>query len=304
MRDKINLLLGIHNGSRFIDSQLQSIDSQTLSPFFITVRDDGSVDDSLRHVKRWAAERPDVHILHGPRLGAAENFFKLLSFEDKDCNYFAFCDQDDVWLPDKLERAVGAIRKYSSADPVMYCSRVEYVDEHLQHLGYSSIPKRPSFANALVENIATGCTVVLNRSARDLICGKLPCMALMHDWWCYLVLSAFGTVHYDERPCLKYRQHGGNVVGGTSVPVEEFKRRLDRFFKSPRNHKLLTDQAEEFSRLFGEALSFQQKAILDRFLSVRGNLRARLAYNLTMDVWRQTWVDTAILRTMILIGRV
>jgi glycosyltransferase involved in cell wall biosynthesis len=300
----VNVLLGVHNGSRFLSEQLQSLDNQSWPPLRITIRDDWSTDDSLLQVREWASSRPNVTVLSGPCLGAIQNFFTLLSQDDDQCDCFAFCDQDDVWLPDKLDRAVRAIRDYPPAEPVMYCSRVEFVDERLRHLGYSSIPKQPSFANALVQNIATGCTVVLNRTARDLIVSQLPRVTVMHDWWCYLVTSAFGSVHYDQRPTIKYRQHARNVTGGTSAPVQLFVRRVNRFLKRPWHSKLLSDQADEFRRCFGAFLSPQQKILLDRFLTVRGNLRNRLSYNLSMDVWRQTWLDTAILRMMIVIGRV
>jgi len=304
VRARVSVLLATYNGGQFLNEQFRSIDSQTLPIARITVRDDGSTDDTLLQIEKWAHGRPGVSFWRGTRLGAIDNFFTLLKRADEDCEYFAFCDQDDVWLPDKVERAVGAIRRQEHNEPAMYCSRVEYVDKDLRHLGYSKIPKEPSFANALVENIATGCTLVLNRKAREIICSQLPQKALLHDWWCYLVVSAFGKVIYDDRPSIKYRQHAANVTGGTSSLAEIFKRRFVRFLRHPPNAKFLSDQAAEFHRYFGDVLPPEQKRILERFLTVRGNLWRRLSYNLTMDVWRQTSIDTAILRTLILIGRV
>jgi len=178
------------------------------------------------------------------------------------------------------------------------------VDESLGHIGYSRIPKKEDFTNALVENIVIGCTVVLNRSARNLLRRRLPQRALMHDWWCYLVLSALGKVVFDERPGIKYRQHARNVVGGTSSRIELFRRGTTRFVRGSPGAKLLSDQAIEFRRCFGDGLTQKKRRTLDRFLTVRGNLWARLCYNATMDVWRQSWIDTATLRTMILMGRV
>jgi hypothetical protein len=184
----------------------------------------------------------------------------------------------------------------------MYCSRVEYVDESLGHIGYSQVPKKVDFANALVENIVTGCTVVLNRSARNLLRKRLPEKTLMHDWWYYLVVSALGKVIFDERPSIKYRQHAGNVVGGTSSRIELFKRGMARFVRSSPGDRLLSDQAIEFRRCFGDCLAPQESRILDRFLMVRGNLWTRLRYNARMEVGRQSWIDTATLRTKILMG--
>ena len=186
----------------------------------------------------------------------------------------------------------------------MYCSRLEYVDQGLGHLGYSTIPRQLDFANALVENVVTGCTVVLNRCARDLIVARLPKTVLFHDWWCYLVVSAVGKVVYDPRPNIKYRQHANNHVGGTSSVLELFRRRLARFLRGNQGVNLLSSQALEFERCFGDLLTPRQRRVLARFLTVRGNLWTRLSYNRAMDVWRQSRIDTAILRTLILLGRV
>lgn len=303
MKYLVNVLLATYNGTRYLPEQLKSIETQTLPVARITVRDDGSTDGSDVLVQEWAGGRPNVRWLQGPRLGAVNSFFTLLDSCGDAYDYFAFADQDDVWLPDKIERAVFSLSRYDAEEPAMYCSRVEYVDESLGHLGYSQIPKKVDFANALVENIAVGCTVVLNRSARRLLRGRVPQKTIMHDWWCYLAVSALGKVVFDERPGVKYRQHGQNVVGGTSSRIELLRQGMARFVRgSPR--VLLSDQALEFRRCFGDSLTQQKREILDRFLTVRGNLWARLRYNATMDVRRQSWIDTATLRTMILMGRV
>lgn len=303
MEYRVNVLLPTYNGTRYLREQLQSIEAQALPVARITIRDDGSTDGSDVLVQEWAKGRSNVHLLQGPRLGAVNSFFTLLEGCGDECDYFAFADQDDVWLPDKVERAVVSLDRYGTEEPAMYCSRVEYVDESLGHIGYSQVPKKVDFANALVENVATGCTVVLNHSARSLLRRGFPQKTIMHDWWCYLVLSALGTVVFDELPSVKYRQHGGNVVGGTSSRIELFRRGIARFVSSsPR--VLLSDQALEFRRRFGDSLTQEKKRILDCFLTIRGNLWARLFYSATMDVRRQSWIDTATLRTMILMGRV
>jgi len=303
LRQRVNVLLPTYNGVRYLHEQLQSIETQTLPVAQITVRDDGSTDGTDVLVREWAEGHANIRWLQGPRLGAVNSFFALLESCGDECDYFAFSDQDDVWLPDKIERAVVSLGRDGTEEPAMYCSRVEYVDESLGHIGYSRIPKKIDFMNALVENVATGCTVVLNRSARNLIRKRVPQKTLMHDWWCYLVVSAFGRVVFDERPGIKYRQHAGNAIGGTSSRIELFRQGITRFARRPPRVSL-SDQAIEFSRCFGDGLTQQKRRILDRFLTVRGNLWARLCYNAAMDVRRQSWVDTATLRTMILMGRV
>jgi glycosyltransferase involved in cell wall biosynthesis len=302
---QVNVLLSTFNGIRYLRQQLQSIATQTLPVAQTTIRDDGSTDGSDVLVQEWAEGFPNVRRLNGARLGATNSFFTLLENCGDECEYFAFADQDDVWLPDKIERAVVGLGRLDAEKPAMYCSRAEYVDESLGHLGYSRIPKDVDFTNALVENIAIGCTVVLNRSARNLLCARIPQKTLMHDWWCYLVVSAFGKVVFDEYVGIKYRQHAGNVVGGTSSRIALFNQGVTRFVtRKSASARLLSDQALEFRRCFGDSLPSPKRKILEHFLTVRGNLWARLCYNATMEVWRQSRIDTATLRTMILMGRV
>ena len=303
MPEQVRILLTTHNGLGFLREQLQSIDAQTWPEIRVTVRDDGSTDETNELLEKWALGKPHVRLLRGSRLGVTKNFLTLLAHADGDSDYFAFSDQDDVWLPDKMERAVLCLRGCDQDRPAMYCARLEYVDENLNHLGYTNVPKRVGFANAVVENVATGCTMVLNRSARELVCEKLPEKALIHDWWCYLVVSAFGRVIYDERTSIRYRQHANNVTGGTPSPLELFGRRFRRFLSHEKGRPLVSDQAAEFKRCFGDRLSVHDRETLERFLCVRGGLKERIFYNAAMDVWRQSWVDTMILRAMILVGR-
>jgi glycosyltransferase involved in cell wall biosynthesis len=300
---RVNVLLATHNGERYLGEQLASLESQSHPISLVTIRDDGSTDGSLRLLQEWAVGRPKVRLSDGPNLGVTNNFFTLLQNAEEGCDYFAFCDQDDVWLPDKLERAVRTLGGYPREEPSLYCSRLELVDENLDHLGYSKIPNRISFLNALVENIVTGCTIVLNRTARSLICTRLPRHAILHDWWCYLAISSLGKVIYDARPSIKYRQHGNNQIGASVSSVHLFKRRVLRFLRRSPDEPLLSDQAVEFKRCYGDCLNIRDKALLERFLSVRENLGRRISYGAVMDVQRQSWSDTMILRALILLGR-
>lgn len=304
MQERVSILLATYNGSEFLREQLESLDSQTFAADRIAIRDDGSTDSTLSILEKWAVEQPNVSLLRGTRVGVTKNFFALLASPDEHSDYFAFCDQDDVWLPDKVENAIAALREHGSQVPLMYCSRLELVDEKLRHLGYSRIPKRVGFANALVENVATGCTTVLNRAARTLVCSAPPQRAIFHDWWCYLVISAFGRVIFDERPGAKYRQHSSNQVGAAPSSAELFRRRLSRFVRVGRQARHLSDQAADFKQLFGGFLNAADKETLEKFLSVRGRFSERVSYSAAMDVRRQSWTDTMILRALILAGRV
>jgi glycosyltransferase involved in cell wall biosynthesis len=297
-------LLSTYNGGEFLADQIRSLSAQSYPATFITIRDDGSTDGTYQKVCEHVAGSANVKVIRGENLGAAASFLDLLASAGSECEYFAFADQDDIWMASKLENAVSQMTQTDSAEPTMYCSRQEYVDERLKHLGFSRIPRQIGFGNALVENIATGCTVVLNQEARRIIVERQPSRLLMHDWWCYLVVSAFGKVIYDERPSVKYRLHGQNAIGAPTHAGQKLLRGAIRFLNYRKDATTITDQALEFKHCFGDLLNEQNSSILEKFLGVRSNIWSRMTYSTQMGVWRQSRFDNLILRTMILIGRV
>jgi hypothetical protein len=209
------------------------------------------------------------------------------------------CDQDDVWQPDKVSRAVEWLRRYGEKTPALHGSRVTLVDEKLSLLGYSSLPKRElSFCNALVECPFPGCTFVFNRTARELFLRKIPSSAWSHDIWMYLIVSSLGTIGYDPEPRTLYRQHGQNKFGMPSGAVQKWQIKLGRFFRDARRRHF-TRQAEEFRTIYGPLLRPEHARILERFVTGRRTLTGRLRYALSGDVYRQSLLDHCILKARI-----
>ena len=209
----VEVLLALYQGAAFLRAQLESIAAQD-QPWRLVVADDGSTDEGPAIVRGFAAEHPGrVTLIEGPRRGAAANFRAMLA--GCDASFAALADQDDVWLPGKLSRAIRALA--GEAGPAIYCSRVTICDRDLHPRAASRLPQRPpSFRHALVQNMVQGNTVVLNRAALDLAAEAhtLTGPVVMHDWWLYqLVTGAGGRVIFDPAPSVLYRQHGGNVVG-------------------------------------------------------------------------------------------
>jgi glycosyltransferase involved in cell wall biosynthesis len=267
------------------------------------VRDDGSSDETVSILQTYAREHANLKVREGENLGVVRSFFELLEQADSQCPYLAFCDQDDVWLPKKMAHAVERLEREDNQIPQLYFCRLEYVDQSQHHIGYAPLPKRTGFGNALVQNLATGCTVVINQAARRLILSRLPKRAMMHDWWSYLVVSAFGNVIYDERVGIRYRQHNGNEVGGTPHFTESMKRRARRFVNHGKHVFRVSEQAVEFIKCYGERLPDPQRKVVHRFLASKSSFASRLRYAASMDVWRNTTLDDFILRVMILIDR-
>ncbi len=215
-RETVAVLLSVYNGAPYLREQLISLCAQSHTDWVVLWRDDGSRDDSRALMARFAAEVGPERCREwrsGARLGVTGSFLTLLRAAEG-YPYVAFADQDDVWLPGKLARAIDWLTG-EGARLGLYCARQRLVDHRLSPIGYSpAYPNPPRFPAALAQNIATGCTVVLNRKAADRIAESDPPAASVHDWWSYLVVSALGgRVLFDEEPQVLYRQHAGNAIG-------------------------------------------------------------------------------------------
>ena len=214
----VAILMPFKNGARFLPAQLASLRAQTMTDWHLLASDDGSDDDSAAIIRDFfGAGSGQVALFDGPRRGSAANVFSLLARVGADTPYVAYCDQDDVWAPDRITAGVAALRHQPEDTPALYCGRTGLIDAAGRAVGASPQHRRaPSFSNALVQNIASGNTMLLNRAAVRLLQGCLAQAGgvVYHDWWSYqLITGAGGRVVYD--PCVRvaYRQHGDNAVG-------------------------------------------------------------------------------------------
>lgn len=301
---RLSIALCTYNGSAFLREQLDSFLAQSTMPDELVVCDDGSTDATLDILEQFSARAPFPVRVHRnvSNLGVRANFVQATGLCSGD--FIALADQDDVWLPDKLERAERAL--LTTADPAngLYCTRLQYVDARLLPLGLSAVPTRIGFDNAIVENIATGCSAVFGKGIRDLMIRSDPAHMEMHDWWIYLIASAFGAVIYDREPSLLYRQHGGSVTGWEPRAVKIRNRciSLAQRLKAGSDGMDSLQQAARFMEDFPE-LAPEKRALVQGLLQLRdaGPL-ARLQYALVPEVGRNDWIENLGLRAMLLMG--
>lgn len=218
---RVAILLCTYQGEDYLTEQLESYAAQQHRNWVVFASDDGSRDHTCsileRFQRRWGEQR--LAIRRGPGEGFAANFLSLTCASDIHADYYAYSDQDDIWEGDKLRRAVQQLESVPADVPALYCSRTELVDAQNRSLGTSPLFSRPpSFANALMQNVGGGNTMVFNQAARELLCrAGADVEVVTHDWWAYMVVSGCGgRVFYDSSPSLRYRQHGGNLVGTNS----------------------------------------------------------------------------------------
>lgn len=302
MNGTVEVLLSTYNGERYLPQLLDSVRAQEHPHVRMSVRDDGSSDGTVRLLEQLISAKSRDRLSVGPNLGAARSFMTLLRAVSADADYAAFCDQDDVWLPDKLPSAVAALQDVDG--PGLYCCAVRLVSESLSEIKvHRRCVRGPSFANALVENIATGCTIVLNRPAIDLLASRIPQKFVMHDAWCYLVVAGCGRVIYDPEPYVLYRLHASNAIGVGQTPWAEWSGRARRQLREGRE-RVLTRQAEELKRLYGPQLSPHTARRLDEFLAAQSPLTTRLRYAARGSAHRQRRLDDLIFRSLYALHRI
>lgn len=298
------VILSSYNGEKFIRDQVQSILNQVDVQVRLIIRDDGSTDTTPDIIHQMCEHNEIIQFVKGSNLGVVGSFFELMKIAGDESDYLAFADQDDFWKPGKLIRAHEQMKSIAKEIPVMYYSRLEFTDSELRTIGFSQVPKYSGFNNAVVQNQATGCTVVLNNSAKNKVTEHLPSWALMHDWWCYLVISAFGKIIYDDQSNILYRKHGNNVTPATPWFIMELYARVLRFLGKGKITEKVSDQVGEFKRLFADQLTDFQLEIINGFLGLRSaNVTQRIKYVMNMPVRRNTRLDNLILRILIIAGR-
>lgn len=289
------VLLCSYNGSQYIRQQIDSIINQTETEWTVFVSDDGSTDGTLDILKYYQEKlgRERFVIIDGPGKGFAWNFISLLEKCGDAFDYYAFSDQDDEWMPDKLSRSISVLSGYKHNVPSVYCGRTSLVDENGHHLGESPLfSKPPSFKNALIQSIAGGNTMILNRAGRNII-NKTPIdvRIISHDWWIYIVITAIGgNIFYDPKPSINYRQHTNNIVGSNLGWLARFKRisgLMDGHFKMWIDSNIYALNKADIN------ITPENRFILESFNEARNsNLFKRLYVFRKLGMYRQTLLGT------------
>ncbi len=304
---RVAILLSTYNGERFLAEQLDSLAAQTHRDWVLFWRDDGSTDrtpEVLREFAACAGSGRAAQVNGCGRIGPTASFLRVLrEAVAGGFDTFAFADQDDVWLPGKLTRGMRALGTVPAETPALYFARQVFVDEALARIGISCRLKHaPGFPAALTQNVATGCTMMMNRPAAALIARSRPPSSSHHDWWCYLLVAAAGgRVLADEKPSVLYRQHRGNLVGaplsmprravaalrrGPGVFMNVFRQQLLALAGQPH---LLSDASRVQVQAIAAALD---GSVLDRMRVLRR----------TRGLHRQTWPETLVFKAWFLIG--
>jgi glycosyltransferase involved in cell wall biosynthesis len=284
---EVEVLLATFNGELYLSEFLESLCSQQGVEIHLRVSDDGSTDGTLDIIDSYKNKFESCEIYSGPQKGPSANFFSLI--EKATYGFVALADQDDIWLPNHLVSSI----KRLAVTPDIPSMTFSAVMEFGENLKFESIwPNRfpgEDIRTILTENLARGCTIVLNSKAIDLIKFHPPENAIMHDWWILLLIYSSGSVTWSTLPEVRYRIHEKNAVG--SQPI--FQIRAKRFFKNIRGRRwAFVSQADELLRSYSWSMSGQKRQNLEAFLRVfvAPSFKSRLI----MLTWRRSFRSSLI----------
>lgn len=269
---KVCILLSTYNGARYIEEQIESLLAQKGVEVEILVRDDGSSDNTC-DILDAMMKQGKLSWYTGPNLGFAQSFIDLV-LHAPECDYYAFCDQDDIWLPDKLNRAVVSLEKIESSVK-LYCSNVYYYKDGKTYGGiHKEIPYFDKYT-CLLRNIAPGCSMVFNNALKQLISSAPPKKMIAHDFWVFQLAVLMGEVVYDFEPSMLYRQHENNQIGQKSSRKEIWNRRIKHLSSSDHKHDR-EEQAKELLECYAEEMSPDVKSIVETVAKYRSSCKHKI----------------------------
>ncbi len=307
--EKVLILLSTYNGSKYIEEQLDSIIKQRGVTPRLLVRDDGSTDNTLDILEQYRESYPDLFedVIFGQNVGSTTSFSELMrvAFETygNQYEYFAFADQDDYWLEDKLGKAVEKLEPLENSKPNMYCSDKIIVDSDLKKIdGICPHKIELTKGRALARNIATGCTMVFNKRTLELFVTRKTEFIKIHDHAIFLICTFLGNVVYDKNAYILYRQHGHNQLGG----MDTFKdRMLDRLKKKGKlNEHLLERTAVAFRDTYHDLLSDDDKRLINVMSEYRDSFSNRLRLFINKKISKERFEENVFFKLKVLMGGV
>ena len=299
---RIQILLSTYNGEKYLRQQLDSYLSQTcIQQIRVLIRDDGSSDGTGEILREYAAAY-GFEVFLGGNIGINASYQWLITHSNCNCDYFAFSDQDDVWMPDKISKAVSMLDARSSEKPVLFASRSQITDASLKPIGTSVLPVRGiSFYNAMVQNVLPGHTQVFNRALRNVLCAHGCEEVQMVDWWVYLTAAAVGEIAFAKESLVLHRQHGDNSVGYQLGLFFRLKQRIQALKQGKGN--TISRQLLAFRNSWGVALPKEYAQELEDYLDSLGGFFSRGAYLCRSRVFRQKTIENQAFRLLYLLGK-
>lgn len=293
---RVAVVMSTYNGVDYLPQQIESILGQEGVRPVLVVRDDGSTDGTVALLER--RERAgELTLVRGENLGVVGSFLAGMAAVPDDVDYVALSDQDDVWYPGKLARAVGLLGRGDDPTPRLYCSEYVFCSEDLEPVSKSRLNAiGVGFAQMLYETRVSGNTCVMNRALLELAVAAGPEGVYSHDWWLGLLATAVGELVFDDEATLSYRRLESSVSPTGTGPLRLLSYRVRKFLDRKELARI-DRQLRRLRELLGDGLPSERRALLARFLD-----GGRLGKVLAPVRLRQSLVDEVALRALFALG--
>lgn len=300
-KPKVIICMSTYNGEKYVTEQIESLLNQTYSNIEIYVRDDGSKDNTIKILEEYEKQNK-IHFIKGKNVGVVNSFNECLKEAYDNADYFAYCDQDDRWHENKIEKAVSKLKIEKQELPLLYFSEFNYCDENLNFVNKSNINKKgASFENSIVECISFGIVEVFNKKLAEKILKSGTDNICFHDWWAYIIAAGLGKVVYDNEATVEYRRTGSNVSPSGKAGIQLQIYRIKKFIFG-KYFKNIREQINKYKNLFYEELKQENKKIIDLF-SLKYSFIKSIQKLFYTKMFRQNIVDEIMCRVLFLFGR-
>lgn len=299
----VKILLATYSGQKYLAEQVKSIQAQTVTDWELLIRDDGSTDGTQDVIRDLVASDRRIRWINPDQqvnLGVIKSFYTLLKFEPAD--YYFFSDQDDVWLPNKLEVTLKRAQQEPADRPLLVYTDLKVVDENLTVLHESMIATQSHHANTelhqeLTENTVTGGTMMINHALADY--WQTADGLLMHDWYLSLVAAALGKLVYIDQATQLYRQHSNNVLGART-----WRKRLKNWLRPQalvaKYWWLITSSQEQANQLLALPLPQEKRALVEAYVGLMDQpLGERILRLKTYNLAKNRWFHTLVFWTLV-----
>lgn len=295
----VQVFLSTYNGEKYLDEQIESLLRQVDVNISILVRDDGSTDSTKVILEKWRING-SITWYEGQNLKPAHSFLDLIN-NAIDVDYYAFCDQDDVWNENKLKEAIDVLKENDNTKPLLYYSRLGPVDENLNPLNYYFDNKGDTLGRAMLVSYAAGCTMVFNKALLSLVHEYTPGFLRMHDHWLYLICIAVdGGIYYDPSIHIKYRQHVSNTVGFKAGIIKRLKR-LWYSFNNGNNERWR--QVKELEEGYSGIIPEKNLKLIRKVVQYNKSWENKIDLILDRDIKSKSFKKDIMLATAIIFGR-
>lgn len=268
---KVNILMSTYNGQQFLAEQIRSIQDQSYTDWTLFIRDDGSSDNTKEILKDFEHQDSRIHLIDSDKsdnLGVIKSFHKLVNHDRAD--YYFFSDQDDVWLPNKLELSLKEAQNYLADLPLMVYMDLKVVNQDLKIMTESMVKSQSHHANTelvqeLTENTVTGGVAMINHALAEM--WQETDDILMHDWYLALLASAFGNLVFIDQPGELYRQHSDNVLGARTLS-KRFKKWIRPHILFAVYWDLIKNSQKQARHLLQMPLSQSNRELIEAFVTI------------------------------------